>query len=100
MSTLGRKYSYCATLETNGDARYGTRVEREQRRFHRLVHRDRAARALRDLKRLRVTRRLELPIEAREILCHHRPDVRIERGRGHALVFAPFRRDVDGAGHE
>src|ERR1700692_2695245 len=100
MSTLGRKYSYCATLETNEYAgwppammptsnevppmsvvmmfekyisrlqysgtvapRHGARVQRQQWRFHRLVHRDRAARALRDLQRLRVTRRLELPIE-------------------------------------
>ena len=41
-----------------------------------------------------------LPIEVPEVLCHHRPDVRIQRGRGHALVFAPLRRDVDGAGYE
>ncbi len=89
-----------AEVQGTGHARHRARVEREERRPDRTVHRDRAAAALRDLKRLRVAGFLQLPVQVAQVFRHHRPDVGVQRGRRDALVLAPLGSDIGRAADE
>jgi hypothetical protein len=75
-------------------------IERQQRRFHRLVDGDGAAAALGDLQRLAIAQAGQPPIELAQIAGGERADIGVDGGRGGALVFAPFRHEIGRARNE
>ena len=89
-----------AEIERAGDAGDRPGIERQQRRLHRLVDRDGAAAALRDLQRLAVAQRGELAVEIAQIARGQRADIGVDRRRRGALVLAPFRHQIGRAGDE